>query len=103
MRAGEVTTLALDADVPLGVQDDPAFSVQRLPLEPGDRLVFVTDGILDRHDAQADVEAVLAGSADAHPRELVQDLTRTVLRATGGKLRDDATVLCFDWYGTLKH
>jgi hypothetical protein len=34
-----------------------------------------------------------------HPREAVQELTRTVVEACGGELRDDATVLCFDWFG----
>jgi len=29
----------------------------------------------------------------------VQELTRAVVEACGGELRDDATVLCFDWHG----
>jgi hypothetical protein len=29
----------------------------------------------------------------------VQDLTRAVVGACGGELRDDATVLCLDWHG----
>lgn len=36
---------------------------------------------------------------DLHPREVVQEITRAVLRAVDGKLRDDATALCLDWYG----
>ena len=42
---------------------------------------------------------MLAGSAGKHARELVHELGDLVLRATGGKLRDDATVLCLDWAG----
>ena len=34
-----------------------------------------------------------------HPREAVQHLTQAVLDASGGELRDDATVLCLDWHG----
>ena len=29
----------------------------------------------------------------------VQHLTRAVLKASGGELRDDATALCLDWHG----
>jgi hypothetical protein len=32
----------------------------------------------------------------------VQELTRAVVEACGGELRDDATVLCFDWHGGPK-
>jgi serine phosphatase RsbU (regulator of sigma subunit) len=78
---------------------DTGYQVQSLALEAGDRLVFLTDGVLDRNAATAHIGAVLADSADLHPRELVQRLTRAVLRVTGGRLRDDATVLCLDWYG----
>jgi hypothetical protein len=35
----------------------------------------------------------------SHPREAVQELTRAVVAASGGELRDDATVLCLDWHG----
>jgi hypothetical protein len=34
-----------------------------------------------------------------HPREAVQHLIRAVREATGGKLRDDASVMCVDWLG----
>jgi len=30
---------------------------------------------------------------------VVQEITRAVLRAVDGGLRDDATALCLDWYG----
>jgi hypothetical protein len=30
---------------------------------------------------------------------VVQELGAAVLRATGGDLRDDATMVCLDWYG----
>jgi hypothetical protein len=34
-----------------------------------------------------------------HARETVQHLTQAVLKASGGRLRDDATALCLDWHG----
>jgi hypothetical protein len=68
-------------------------------LEVGDRLMFVTDGMLERDAAGMNIAAILAEGAGMHPREAVQHLTRAVLQASGGQLRDDATALCLDWHG----
>jgi serine phosphatase RsbU (regulator of sigma subunit) len=38
-------------DPPFGALAGSAFRVQPLPLDPGDRLVFVTDGVLERDAA----------------------------------------------------
>jgi serine phosphatase RsbU (regulator of sigma subunit) len=73
--------------------------VQALPLEVGDRLMFVTDGMLERDAAGMKLAAILTGSMDMHAREAVQHLTQQVLQASGGQLRDDATALCLDWHG----
>ena len=73
--------------------------MQPFPLEPGDRIVFLTDGMLERNAATLDVAAALAESADLHPREVVHELGAAVLRATGNDLKDDATMVCLDWYG----
>jgi serine phosphatase RsbU (regulator of sigma subunit) len=73
--------------------------VQRLELVAGDRLMFMTDGMLERNAAGLDVPAFVATCRDLHPREAVQELTRAVVETCGGELRDDATVLCFDWQG----
>ncbi len=72
--------------------DDPG---ERL----GDRVVLVTDGMLERNAEDLDLPAMLSSSGGAHPRELVYELAETVLHATGGDLTDDATVLCLDWRG----
>jgi hypothetical protein len=81
------------------VQAGTAYRLQEFPLQPGDRLVFVTDGMQERNAATLDVAAALADSAGQHPREVVHALGAAVMRATGGILRDDATVVCLDWYG----
>jgi hypothetical protein len=70
-----------------------------VPEAPGDRIVFVTDGMLERNAAEVDVPDALSRSGDLHPREVVHALGDAVMRATGSKLRDDATVVCLDWYG----
>jgi Stage II sporulation protein E (SpoIIE) len=99
LRDGRVEEIRLDVEVPFGVLPDKRFEVQDFPLRAGDRIVFLTDGMQERNAASLDVDTALAGSAGLHPRELVQDLGAAVLRATGGDLRDDATMVRLDWYG----
>ena len=101
LRNGRVERLPLKADLPFGILPDSGYRVQPVPLEQGDRLVFLTDGMLDRNAARVDIEAVIAGSAGMHPREAVQHLTHAVLQATDGNLKDDATALFLDWHGGL--
>jgi serine phosphatase RsbU (regulator of sigma subunit) len=99
LRGGRVQDVALEIEPPFGIVPGRSFRVQRLPLEPGDRIVFLTDGMQERNAAVLDVAATLRDSVDLHPREVVQELGAAVLRATGGDLRDDATMVCLDWYG----
>ncbi len=99
VRAGQVEQVDLEADRPFGVQAGGRYRVQALPLEVGDRLMFVTDGMLEREAAGMNIAAILAEGAGMHPREAVQHLTQAVLQASGGQLRDDATALCLDWHG----
>ncbi|SEO91803.1 Serine phosphatase RsbU, regulator of sigma subunit [Trujillonella endophytica] len=99
LRDGRVEEVELAIDPPFGVTPETPFRVQSFPLEPGDRLVFLTDGMQERNAASLDVAAALADTADLHPREVVHELGGAVLRATGGDLRDDATMLCLDWLG----
>ncbi len=76
-----------------------SFEVQHFPLEPGDRIILLTDGMQERNAVDLDVAAALADSADLHPREVVHHLGAAILKETGGDLRDDATMVCLDWYG----
>jgi serine phosphatase RsbU (regulator of sigma subunit) len=99
VRAGQVEQVDLEADRPFGVQAGNRYRVQALPLEVGDRLMFVTDGMLERDAAGMNIAAILAEGAGMHAREAVQHLTEAVLQASGGELRDDATALCLDWNG----
>lgn len=99
LRDGRVETVELGADLPFGMLADTCFRAQSLILEPGDRLVLVTDGLFERNPADIDIPDLIAKSSHLYPREVVQRLTRTVARAAGGDMRDDATALCLDWYG----
>jgi len=99
LRGGVVEEIELRVDAPFGVLPGKTFDVQSFPLEPGDRVVLLTDGMQERNAASLDVAAALADTADLHPREVVHALGAAVLHATGGDLRDDATMVCLDWYG----
>jgi serine phosphatase RsbU (regulator of sigma subunit) len=99
LRDGKVDELELRVEPPFGVVPGKSFDVQRFELEPGDRIVLLTDGMQERNAVNLDVAAALADSADLHPREVVHSLGAAVLKETGGDLRDDATMVCLDWYG----
>lgn len=101
LHNGRIEHLPLKADLPFGIQPDSDYRVQPVSLEQGDRLVFLTDGMLDRNAARADIEAVIVDSAGMHPREAVQHLAHAVLQASNGHLNDDATALCLDWHGGI--
>lgn len=99
VRDGRVEELPLEIDMPFGLFAGRDFRVQSVALEPGDRVVLVTDGMLERNAEDLDLPAMLRRQARTHARELVYELAETVLGSTGGSLEDDATVLCLDWRG----
>jgi serine phosphatase RsbU (regulator of sigma subunit) len=99
LRNGKVEEVDLRIEPPFGVVPGKTFDVQTFSLEPGDRIVLLTDGMQERNAVNLDVAAALADSADLHPREVVHELGSAILRATGGELEDDATMVCLDWYG----
>ncbi|MBU7598099.1 serine/threonine-protein phosphatase [Streptomyces sp. P38-E01] len=102
MRDGIVEEVALEVDPPFGlpVPIPHPHRVQELDLRPGDRLIMLTDGMLEQDAERVDLAAVLKGTRNLHPRETVLALTSAVLDAVDGRLEDDATVLCLDWHGS---
>ena len=99
LRDGRVETVALLADPPFGLVRDHRYRVQPLPLEPGDRLMFLTDGMLERNAASIDLRRLMVEGARMHPREAVQHVVLALLEAADGELKDDATAMCIDWHG----
>ncbi|HEU5038618.1 MAG TPA: GAF domain-containing SpoIIE family protein phosphatase [Nocardioides sp.] len=98
-RGTDVRSVDLPANLPFGIFPDTTYEAAGLHLEPGDRVVFVTDGMLERNAASLDLPAAIRATASLHPRESSGALADAVLTATGHALSDDATVLCLDWYG----
>jgi serine phosphatase RsbU (regulator of sigma subunit) len=98
VRDGVIVSLELATQLPMGLAVT-GYDADIVTLKPRDRLLMVTDGYLDRLGGRLDLEEILARSVARHPRQIVQELARKVRDITGGKLRDDATALCLDWYG----
>jgi serine phosphatase RsbU (regulator of sigma subunit) len=99
VRAAQPVPLALDVDVPLGMFGETVYRPNQVTLMPGDRLVLLTDGMLERNASGVDFPDAIAQTRSLHPREAVRALADRVLEQTGGELADDATVLCVDWHG----
>jgi serine phosphatase RsbU (regulator of sigma subunit) len=83
----------------LGGRAAPKPAQRSTSLAPGDRLVLVSDGVIRCGDGKAGLgfEGVIraAAAADrATAAETVREIHRTVLGASGGDLRDDATAVC---------
>ncbi len=99
MRDGRVSAMDLPADPPFGMFAETTYRSTVLDLEPGDRIVVVTDGMLERNAAGFGLPAAIQETGELHPREAVRRLADSVLQATGHDLEDDATVLLLDWHG----
>lgn len=102
LRGGVVTALdqAFAPEPPLGVLDGIAHSGDAFPMQPGDGLVLLTDGLSDMLDPHgrsygADrTEAALAEVADAPPQRITAHLvTGAFAFGNGAPQTDDVTLL----------
>ncbi|WP_433221768.1 PP2C family protein-serine/threonine phosphatase [Dactylosporangium sp. CS-047395] len=103
IRGGAIEPVVLPRNFPLGMLADATFTSGEVRLQPGDRLVVVTDGMRERRAAQLDLDAELRRAAGLHPREATRALADAVLKVAGPTLADDATLLILDWYGQHGH
>ncbi|MET7688147.1 PP2C family protein-serine/threonine phosphatase [Streptomyces sp. NPDC005483] len=99
LRDGRVERLGVEVDMPFGFPFSRGYRVQRLDLRPGDRLVMLTDGMLERRARNVDLEGLIVRTRDLHPREAARTVIARVIAANDGHLRDDATIMCLDWHG----
>ncbi|HEU4349904.1 MAG TPA: PP2C family protein-serine/threonine phosphatase [Actinoplanes sp.] len=103
-REGEILPVSLDQQLPLGMFGDIRYEIQRFRLEPGDRLLVVSDGV---HAAKPGGRPAYgeSGLIAALRRTRLQPATEavgTVMRSlheyhAGQDPDDDAVTVCLDW------
>jgi serine phosphatase RsbU (regulator of sigma subunit) len=106
LRRGVVERVPFDAQLPLGMFEETDYVVQELRVEPGDRLIFVSDGVYDvaSPGGEAYGDAALARAIQSTRLLPAAEVPRALLRElTGHRGRsapdDDALVVCLDWRG----
>ncbi|MET9514721.1 PP2C family protein-serine/threonine phosphatase [Streptomyces sp. NPDC002994] len=94
-----------EAQLPLGMFEETLYTAQEFQALPGDRLIFVSDGVYaavsgvgeaygERALARA-IQSVSLLPAAAVPRALLQELASY----RDADADDDALVVCLDWFG----
>ena len=87
---------------PMGIAEGQTFATHRLPLAPGDSLLFYSDGVTDADNLRNEsfglkgVREALKGVGDGGARALVERIVRAVkLHGTGKPTqKDDITLVC---------
>ena len=103
-----VKTLLGDGGLPLGL-GSPGDEAEE-PLEPGDQVVFFTDGVTEARspggtffgtDRLADLVS-RASAGGQPPPETLRRLLHSILDHEAGDLQDDATAVLVEWAGQAK-
>ncbi|WP_416069801.1 PP2C family protein-serine/threonine phosphatase [Streptomyces sp. AK02-01A] len=104
-RDKTVERIDLDAQLPLGMFEESDYVAQTFHVLPGDRLVFVSDGVYAAVSPQGEVygDRALAraiSSTSLLPAAMVpRALLRELAAYRDAESTDDALVLCLDWFG----
>ena len=106
LRQGRVAPkLAGQPSLPLGLGGAP-LPVTEVSLEPGDRLLFFTDGVVEARSPHGEpfgqdrlIDLTRRAMADQQTlSETVRRLVRSVRSHHEGQLDDDATILLVEWH-----
>jgi serine phosphatase RsbU (regulator of sigma subunit) len=104
-----VRELRCEPSLPFGL-NGPCLEVATEQLEPGDGVLFFTDGMIEGRSPTGEpfgVERLTnileKQSASAQPpEEILRRLVTEILEFNGAELRDDATVMLLWWYGPTR-
>ena len=111
IRGGQVIgEMRCEATMPWGLgslADAISMTVATDALEPGDSVLFYTDGVVEARMPGGDEFGTsrLADLASQHasnqlaPEEVVRRLVRSILEHQDDRLRDDATLVLIQWHG----
>ncbi|MFG1842781.1 PP2C family protein-serine/threonine phosphatase [Micromonospora sp. NPDC049175] len=104
LRDGEVTEQPLEAQFPLGMFEETDYHEQKFPMERGDRVFVVSDGVVEatgqhmRYGETA-LDRFLRRTGPMEPLDAVRSLIGDLRAFVAGDLVDDAVVVCLDWTG----
>ncbi|WP_378732196.1 PP2C family protein-serine/threonine phosphatase [Nocardia brasiliensis] len=104
LRDGVVELIAFEEQLPLGMFDGTDYREQTFQVDPGDRLIIVSDGV---HTAQAptgveygttNLDLAIHASSNLPASEAARAIITELLDYhEGTDLLDDAVVVCIDW------
>jgi serine phosphatase RsbU (regulator of sigma subunit) len=104
LRRGKIVkTLESDVGLPLGLGVHAAAATEAL--EPGDKVVLYTDGVVEARSADGEFFGIdrlvdLIGRAEVAqnpPPETLRQLVHAILAHQYGQLQDDATAVLVEW------
>ncbi len=103
VREGRAEPIELDAQLPAGLFDSTTYRTQSVQIQAGDRLVLLTDGVLEAgapgpEFGEDRLSGLLLATAPLTPHQCVAEILHTV-RSYAPRMHDDATVVCLDWLG----
>ncbi|MGV9255143.1 PP2C family protein-serine/threonine phosphatase [Streptomyces sp. NPDC003697] len=106
VRDRTVTAVTLEQQLPLGMFEETDYVVQEFQLRPGDRLMFVSDGVYavaapggEQYGERALTRAIASTGllpAAEVPSAVLRELTG---HRGSAEPDDDALVVCLDWFG----
>ncbi|MBY8878222.1 PP2C family protein-serine/threonine phosphatase [Actinacidiphila acidipaludis] len=106
VREGAVELIELEAQLPLGMFEDTVYEPQRFTVAPGDRLLFISDGVYDALSPVGEKYSLHALVNSINETRLLPaaQVPRAILQALlghrgSGPAADDALVMCLDWTG----
>ncbi|MFH9429349.1 PP2C family protein-serine/threonine phosphatase [Streptomyces sp. NPDC017615] len=106
LRDGAVERIDFEAQLPLGMFEETDYVTQELQVEPGDRLVFVSDGVYAVASAKGEEygDAALTRAIQATRLLPASEVPGAILRELADHRGtpapdDDALVVCLDWRG----
>ncbi|MFH0517963.1 PP2C family protein-serine/threonine phosphatase [Streptomyces sp. M41] len=106
LRGRTVAAVDFEAQLPLGMFEETDYIAQEIDVEPGDRLLFASDGVYavaapggEQYGERALARAVVSTSLLP-----AAEVPRAVLRELAGHrgtpvADDDALMACLDWFG----
>lgn len=107
LRAGASIPLDDDGGMPVGLADGVEYTDVRVQLQPGDRLVLYSDGIIEQPEPTGRVlyntdrlEALMVSHAKTPGDQLMTHTVDALADWAGSRtFLDDVSLVCVDWVG----